>query len=111
MLVRNKIDTLAPEDREILARRFPDAALVSAVTGEGVAAFGERIAEEFERRLRDVELLLPYSEGARLAELHDIAGDLRRQETPDGVLVHAQVPESVAERFGRFLVVDGAQPA
>ncbi|MCW2997598.1 MAG: hflX [Solirubrobacterales bacterium] len=107
LLVLNKIDALEPEDREILARRFPDAVLVSAVTGEGVAAFGERIAEEFERRLQDVELLLPYSEGARLAELHDIAGDLQREDTPEGVLVQARLPGSVAERFGRFLVRAG----
>ncbi|MCW3039029.1 MAG: hflX [Solirubrobacterales bacterium] len=110
MLVLNKIDALDEEAREMLARRFPEAVMVSAATGDGVATFGERIAEEFERRLQDIELLLPYSEGARLAELHEIAGDLERVETPEGVRVHARVPESVAERFAPFLVVD-PQPA
>jgi GTP-binding protein HflX len=109
LLVLNKIDALAPEDREILQRRFPDAVMVSAVTGEGVAAFGERITEEFERRLQDVDLLLPFNEGARLAELHEIAGDLVREDTADGVRVHARVPPSVAERYGRFLI--HSQPA
>jgi GTP-binding protein HflX len=104
MLVLNKIDALGAEDREMLARRFPEAVLLSAATGEGVEAFGERISEEFERRLQDVDLLLPYQDGARLAELHEIAGDLQREDTPEGVHVHARVPASVAERFGRFAV-------
>jgi len=111
MLVLNKIDALDAEAREILARRFPDAVLVSAATGEGVDAFGERIAEEFERRLQDVDLLLPYREGARLAELHDLAGDhLQREDTPEGVRVHVRLPESVAVRFGRF-AVSGTAPS
>ncbi|UTI62807.1 GTPase HflX [Paraconexibacter antarcticus] len=109
LLVLNKIDALADEDREVMRRRFPDAVLVSAATGEGVEEFGERIADEFERRLQDIDLLLPYSEGARLAELHDIAGDLEREDTPEGVRVHARVPESVAERFGAFAT--NSQPA
>jgi GTP-binding protein HflX len=104
MLVLNKIDALGAEDREMLAGRFPEAVLLSAATGEGVEAFGERISEEFERRLQDVDLLLPYQDGARLAELHEIAGDLQREDTPEGVHVHARVPASVAERFGRFAV-------
>jgi GTP-binding protein HflX len=109
LLVLNKIDALEDEDREIMQRRFPDAVMVSAVSGEGVEAFGERISDEFERRLQDIDLLLPYNEGARLAELHDIAGDLEREDTPKGVRVHARVPESVAERFGAFAT--NSQPA
>lgn len=110
LLVLNKIDALDEEAREMLGRRFPEAVMVSAVTGDGIEGFGERITEEFERRLQDVDLLLPYREGARLAELHDIAGDLEREDTPEGVRVHARVTESVAERFGPFVVVD-PQPA
>ncbi len=104
LLVLNKIDGLEPDGRAILARRFPDAVLVSAATGEGIDAFGERIAEEFERRLQDVELLLPYADGARLAELHDLAGDLQREDTPDGVRVRVRLAATVAERFDRFRV-------
>jgi len=59
---------------------------VSAVTGEGVEALGERIELEFEKTLRSVDLLLPFDEGGRLAELHDIAGELERSDTAEGVL-------------------------
>ena len=36
-----------------------------------------------------MELLLPYGEGASLSELHQLAGDLERRDTPEGVLVRA----------------------
>ena len=59
----------------------------------------QRIEEEFARTLREIELLIPYDEGGRLAELHEIAGDLEREETPDGVKVVARLPASLAGRY------------
>jgi GTPase len=104
LLVLNKADLLDEERRRELDFRHPDAVLVSAVTGEGLDMLGERIAHEFERTLRDVELLVPFSEGGTLSELHDVAGTLDRKDTPDGVLVSARLPAVVAERFDRYAV-------
>jgi len=53
---------------------------------------------------------VPYSEGSRLAELHELAGDLEREERSDGVLVHAKVPAVLAHRFSEF-AVNGAGDA
>ncbi len=47
-------------------------------------------------------MLLPYAEGGRLAELHDVAGDLEREDTADGVRIRATVPPTVADRFAAF---------
>jgi GTPase len=80
--------------------------LVSAVTGEGLEELRERIAAEFEATLRDVALLVPYSEGGTLSDLHDVAGDLSRTDTAEGVLVTARLPAVVAHRYGRY-AVDG----
>jgi GTP-binding protein HflX len=104
ILVLNKADVLDVERRRELAFRHPDAVLVSAITGEGLDALGERIAAEFERTLRDVELLVPFSEGGTLSELHDVAGDLERHDTDAGVRVSARLPAVVAERFHRYAV-------
>ena len=106
LLVLNKADALDPERRRELAFRHPDALLVSALTGEGLDVLGERIAAEFERRLRDVELLVPFSEGGTLSELHDFAGDLEREDTPSGVRISVRLPAGVAERYDRY-AVDG----
>ena len=109
ILVLNKADMLDVDRRRELAFRHPEAVLVSAVSGEGLEGLQERIADEFERSLRDVELLVPFSEGGTLSELHDLAGDLERTETPHGVRIQARLPSVVAERFDRY-AVNGAGP-
>jgi GTP-binding protein HflX len=109
LLVLNKADALTPERRAELRHHHPDGMLVSALTGEGLDALGERIAEELERTLRTGDLLLPYAEGGRLAELHDIAGDLEREDTAEGVRVRARVPVTVAERYAAYAA--NGQPA
>ena len=102
LLVLAKADQIDDERRTELAHRHPDAVLVSAVTGEGIPTLVERIETEFRRRLTEVELLLPYGEGGRLAELHQLAGDLEREDTPDGVRVLVRLPAAVAARFAAF---------
>ena len=104
VLVLNKADALAADAREDVHLRHPDGVLVSALTGEGLEELGERIEAEFARSLRDVELLLPYRDGDRLAELHEVAGDLVREDTPEGVLVKVRLPATVAARFERYAV-------
>ncbi len=102
LLVFNKADALEDEARQDLLLAYPGAVLISALTGEGLEEFGEEVERMFRATLRSVDLLLPYSEGARLAELHAIAGDLTREDTPEGVRVHARVPGAVADRYARY---------
>ncbi len=104
LLALNKIDVVDGERRRELTLRHPDAVQVSAATGEGLERLGERVEAEFRRTLRPVELLFPYGEGRRLAELHDLADGLTREETADGVLVSARLPSAVADRYERFAV-------
>jgi GTPase len=99
LLVLSKADRLDPDRRAELEHRHRDGVLVSGMTGEGIDALVARIEDEFARTLREVELLIPYDEGGRLAELHEIAGDLEREETPDGVKVVARLPASHAARY------------
>ena len=110
LLVMNKVDALDEDERHDLVLRHPDALLVSAASGEGIDDLGSRIEQEFERRLRDVHLLLPYSDGGRLAELHALAGDLTREDGPDGVRVSARLPATIAARFERYAVAGNGQP-
>jgi GTPase len=104
VLVINKIDLLDHDSREELRLRHPHAVLVSGATGAGLPELEERIERELRHTLRPMELLVPYTQGGSLAELHDIAGDLHRKDTPEGVLVRALVPARLAERFARFAV-------
>jgi GTPase len=104
LVVLNKIDLLDGDERHELMLRHPDAVMVSALTGEGLDDLRARVETAFEDTLAEVELLVPYAEGARLHELHEVAGDLVRTEREDGVLVKARVPVAELHRFDDLAV-------
>ena len=102
LLVMNKADLLDEHERTRAVNGHRDALLVSGATGEGLEELRERIEQEFLRGREQVDLLLPYAEGARLAELHELAGELEREDTAEGVHVRALLPPASAARFARF---------
>ncbi len=104
LLVLNKADLLSEEERTETELDHPEAVLISAQEGEGLEQLRERIEGAFEETLTEVELLIPYSQGGRLHELHEVAGDLERTEREDGVLVHAKVPSAELHRFSDLAV-------
>ncbi len=104
VLVLNKIDLLDEGTRHELRLRHPEAVLVSAGTGAGLDELAARIESELRHTLCPLDLLVPYSSGASLAELHEVAGELARDDTAEGVRVHALVPARLAARFARFVV-------
>jgi GTPase len=99
LLVLNKADLLSEDERHEVALSHPDAVLVSALDGAGLDELRERIEKAFAETLTEVELLIPYSQGGRLHELHEVAGELERTDRADGVLVHARVPSAELHRF------------
>src|SRR3954451_24292964 len=112
LLVLNKVDLLDEGRRRELSFRHPRAVQVSAVTGEGLEELSEAIEERFLAPLRTMDLLVPYDQGGSLSELHEVAGDMERDDTAEGVRVKARVPAGVAQRFERFSVngASGAAP-
>jgi GTP-binding protein HflX len=110
LLALNKVDLLDEDRRRELSFRHPRAVQISAVTGEGLDELTEAIEARFLATLRPMELLVPYGEGGRLSELHELAGEMEREDTPEGVHIRARVPAGVAARFERFSV-DGANGA
>jgi GTP-binding protein HflX len=99
LLVLNKSDLLDEDARHDTRIEHPEAVLVSAIDGEGLEELCERVEAAFAETLAEVELLVPYSQGGRLHELHELAGHLERTEREDGVLVHARVPVAELHRF------------
>ena len=77
------------------------------MTGEGLDALRARIAARFADRFEDVRLLLPYEEGGKLAELYALGAPIdEREDTEDGVLVRARLPQREVRRFAQYLVAD-----
>lgn len=102
--VLNKIDLVDLEEREELRFRWPSAIQVSASTGEGLDSLKAEIKTRIEANMEAVELLIPYSEGSRLSELHDLASSLSRREEAEGVRVRARLPAGQARRFADLAV-------
>ena len=113
LLALNKIDLLDDERRRELTFRHPDAVQVSATSDAGLDDLRGAIAWRFESTLEAIELLVPYSDGGRLSELHELVGDVERQDTAEGVRVRARVPAGAVQRFARFSVngANGAGPS
>jgi len=104
LLVMNKVDLLDEAERRELSLRHRDAVMVSAETGEGLDELRSRIASLIRQSLVAVELLVPFANGERLSELHEVAGDLEREDRADGVYVRALLPARLAERFADLAV-------
>jgi GTPase len=104
-LVLNKVDLLDPLARRRLANRYPESLQLSAVTGEGLEALKERIAELFANRFEEVRLLVPHGDGRVLSELYTLGAPIdERTDTEDGVLLKARLPRRELARFRAYLV-------
>jgi GTP-binding protein HflX len=104
LLVLSKADLLDCARREELRLAYPDAVMISGLSGAGIAALAARIDALRRPELRSLELLFPYGEGTSLAELHALGTPLTRTVTPEGVRVRALLPATLAGRFARFAV-------
>jgi GTP-binding protein HflX len=112
LLALNKVDLLDDQSRRELSFRLPEAVQVSGATGFGLDDLREAIEARFLATLKPMELLVPYREGGTLSELHELAGELEREDTAEGVRIRARVPAAAAPRFERFAENgDGAGPA
>ena len=76
--------------------------------GEGLDELRAEVERTFEETMTPVELLVPYSQGARLHELHEVAGKVARKDGPEGVLVKTRLPLGELHRFEDLAVESAA---
>ncbi len=111
-LVLNKIDSVDSLARRRLGNRFPGSVQVSALTGEGLELLRARIAERFADRFQVVELLVPYEQGAKLAELYALGPPIEeREDRADGVYIRARLPQRDVRRFAPLLIAEARAEA
>lgn len=93
--VLNKIDRIEPSlDRQILRYHFPDAVMVSALTGEGLEQLREKIAEQVAlQRKAPRRLLIPWDRSDLLAQLHKLGCVLEEKAEDEGTRIVAEIPE------------------
>ena len=69
--VYNKADLLSEESVSVLASKYPQAQIVSAVTGQGIDALVARIAQAASLTEKRLEVLIPYQRGDLVSIAHE----------------------------------------
>ncbi len=101
----NKIDRLAPEDRDPVltqAARRDDVLALSAVTGEGVDDVVVAITRELDRDRTTEVVRLGHGDGKRRAWLYEQGVVVDEQELEDGTELTVNWTEAQSVRFSRM---------
>jgi GTP-binding protein HflX len=103
MLVLNKMDKCTPEQRQDLASRYPEAALVCAKDPEDVKRLHKLIVDDFESLLEDVNLVVPYAKSSLIGEAHKRARIVSESYEDDGVHYELRMTQVDAAKLRRML--------
>ncbi len=93
--VFNKIDLLDADLRAAPMPPSPQAAFVSAATGEGLPELLERVAAALRAGMVSVDAVVPYTR-AELVSRARAAGDVDEAYTPAGIRLSGHLPEAMA---------------
>ena len=104
IVVFNKIDSIDAGRLARLRALYPEAEFIAAARGEGLGQLQERLARFFDRALRPMRLLFPYTAAADMHRLRGIASDVREEHTEDGVVFEARLPVADAARYARYSI-------
>jgi GTPase len=104
VLAMNKMDLLSEVERERILRRFPDAVRISAVTGEGLEALVESIADAVPRPPVEITVLVPYGRDDLIGLLYREGEVLQTEPNDEGTLVRARVGERELAAVGDLVV-------
>ncbi|GIX07106.1 MAG: GTPase HflX [Candidatus Poribacteria bacterium] len=108
LLVINKVDLIAPEDRKLLEAEYPEAIFTSAITGEGLGRLREQIASQAAGQESEYLFRLSHDEGRWLSYLYE-HGRVEQVEYDElGITVVAALPPRfLSPLAGRVLSQEG----
>lgn len=98
--VYNKIDK-APSTLEI--SRDENTLFISALNGLNLEQLIERIREEVGTKLKETELLIPYTKGNIASQLHKDAQVLSSDYQEEGILIRAKLSQLVYEKYREYV--------
>ncbi|PVE04251.1 GTPase HflX [Streptomyces scopuliridis] len=105
IVVINKSDAADPLVLQRLLRAERYAIAVSARTGQGIGELLALIDEELPRPEVEVEVLLPYTEGALVSRVHAEGEVLSEEHIPEGTVLKARVHEELAAALAPYVPV------
>jgi len=95
LTVFNKIDMLT-EDTILRDERADLSVRTSLKTGEGRSVLLEKISEILLQGQSCIDIIIPYNEGDRLAQIRSRGRLITEEYLPEGIRVEAYVPESLS---------------
>ena len=105
LMIFNKIDNLQTEDDlQILRSQYPDAHLISAHRGDGVATLMEALSNRFAELGTNLSLTIPYTDGKALDLLYKHGTVLNAEYASDAIHVKARMPNRYLKSVSEFLV-------
>jgi GTP-binding protein HflX len=105
LLVVNKVDAAGALRLARLRHRLPDAVFVSARTGEGLDRLRAAVAARLPEACREVEVLVPYADGALAARVHEHGQVLDEEHRAEGTWLRARVSDELAGALRAYRVV------
>ena len=96
IVVVNKVDIADPLTVQRLLRAEPHAIAVSTHSGFGIAELRELIDTELPRPEIELEVLLPFTEGALVSRVHGEGEVLSEEHTAEGTLLKVRVHDELA---------------
>ncbi|MFE2037923.1 GTPase HflX [Streptomyces scopuliridis] len=105
IVVINKSDAADPLVLQRLLRAERYAIAVSARTGQGIGELLALIDEELPRPEVEIEVLLPYTEGALVSRVHAEGEVLSEEHIPEGTVLKARVHEELAAALAPYVPV------
>ncbi|MFI1204525.1 GTPase HflX (plasmid) [Streptomyces sp. BHT-5-2] len=103
IVVVNKADAADPLTLQRLLRQEKRALVVSARTGEGIAELRSLLDAELPRPQVEIEVLVPYTQGALVSRAHAEGEVLSEEHTAEGTVLKARVHEELAAEFRPFV--------
>jgi GTPase len=104
----NKIDLLTEVELDKIKGRYPDAAFISAVSGDGLDELLNRLVGELSRLKVEVDLEVPFDRGDVVARVHDEGEVLAETYSDRGTRLTARIPREMLAGVGSYL--KGAVP-
>ncbi|WP_026454674.1 GTPase HflX [Saccharomonospora iraqiensis] len=103
LVVINKIDAADEVALARLRHLAPDAVLVSAHTGAGIAELTTEVAERLPHPEVTVDALVPYTRGELVARAHADGEVLAEDHTSEGTHLRARVHPDLAAALDRYV--------
>ncbi|MBX3012366.1 MAG: GTPase HflX [Caldilineaceae bacterium] len=103
----DRIDRDAPEQEDRIAdalAAYPNAVVVSAMTGEGLDALRTKIDDLLYAQMAPIDVLIPYKHGELVSFFHEHGFVEQEEHTADGTHLTGRIPVSLAGRYADYWI-------